>query len=492
MYRLVLYSLLALMAVAVLLSLFGATSFSATQLIFSAAILFITCYGSNYLLSNIFNAPTNVESSTITAFILLFILSPFNDLQQIFTLIIAGLIAMASKYIFVWHKKHIFNPAAIAAVILGIMGSPQVSWWIATPMMLPLTLIAGLLIVRKIRRFHLFFSFVITSIIIVTGLGMLEKRVLTELWIEIITSWPIIFLATIMLTEPQTTPPTKKWQMMYGAIIGVLFNTPYQLGPIYSTPEMAIVVGNIFSFIVSPKEKLFLKFKRQNQIAENTYEYIFEPDHKPTYLPGQYLEWTLPHPHADSRGNRRYFTIASSPTESEIKLGVRTNTPPSSYKHALAELKEGSILVASQLAGDFTLPKNKEEKLVFIAGGIGITPFRSMLKYLLDTNEKRDIVVLYANKVEEEIAYKELFTEIQQTLGIKIIPILSDKENVPSTWTGKVGRIDESMLREEIPDYQTRTFYLSGPISMVNTYKQLLGKLGVKPNHIVTDYFPGF
>ena len=136
------------------------------------------------------------------------------------------------------------------------------------------------------------------------------------------------------------------------------------------------------------------------------------------FKPGQYLEWTLPHEKIDNRGMRRYFTIASSPTEKDMIMGVKFYDKPSSYKQSLISLENQGIVVASQLAGDFTLPKDKNKKLIFIAGGIGVTPFRSMIKYLIDNNEKRDIVIFYSNKSFADIAYKEIFDEAAKKLRI--------------------------------------------------------------------------
>ena len=93
-------------------------------------------------------------------------------------------------------------------------------------------------------------------------------------------------------------------------------------------------------------------------------------------------------------------------------------------------------MIAGQIAGDFTLPDDPEQKLVFIAGGIGITPFRSMLKYLLDTNQRRDIVLLYANKTANEIAYKDILSEAQTKLGIQVFYTLTDTEALPRNWRG--------------------------------------------------------
>src|SRR5258708_34079548 len=110
------------------------------------------------------------------------------------------------------------------------------------------------------------------------------------------------------------------------------------------------------------------------------------------------MEWTVGHAHSDTGGNRRYFTLASSPTEKEVHLGVRFYDPSSSFQRAVVELPAGSTIVAGQVAGEFTLPKDPQKKLVFIAGGIGITPFRSMVKYLLDRDEKRAITLFYSNR----------------------------------------------------------------------------------------------
>jgi len=155
-------------------------------------------------------------------------------------------------------------------------------------------------------------------------------------------------------------------------------------------------------------------------------------------------------------------------------------------------MEPNSEIIASQLAGDFTLPKDKNRKLVFIAGGIGITPFRSILKYLIDSNEKRDIILLYCNKFIEEIVYTEIFNEAQKQLKIKTIYTLTNERSIPLAWEGKIGRINRQMIIDEIPDYRDRLYYISGPHAMVEGFKGTLQKLGIKNGQIIKDYFPGF
>src|ERR1700731_4179463 len=99
--------------------------------------------------------------------------------------------------------------------------------------------------------------------------------------------------------------------------------------------------------------------------------------------------------------------------------------------------------VGAQIAGDFTLPSDPKQKLVFIAGGIGITPFRSMLKYLLDMGERRDIVLFYVNRTADDIAYKDILSEAQTKLGIKVFCTLTNTKAIPRNWPGLSGRINE-------------------------------------------------
>ena len=129
---------------------------------------------------------------------------------------------------------------------------------------------------------------------------------------------------------------------------------------------------------------------------------------------------------------------------------------------------------------------------MFIAGGIGITPFRSMIKYLIDKNESRSIVVLYANKKPEDIAYKELFDEAEQKLGIKTFYALSDVASVPANWDGYTGYITEEMILRDVPDYADRLFYVSGPHSMILAFEETLRRMGIPKSQIITDFFPGF
>ena len=175
-----------------------------------------------------------------------------------------------------------------------------------------------------------------------------------------------------------------------------------------------------------------------------------------------------------------------------MKIGVKFHSGSSSFKRQLLGMKKGERIAAGHLAGDFVLPKAKGEKIAFIAGGVGITPFTSMIRYMLDAGDRRATVILYANRRIEDIAYDGLLEQASEQLGVRTVHILTDPRQAPLGWEGRTGHIDEDLIREEVPDYRDRIFYVSGPPDMVAAARRAIAGLGVKPNRIRTDYFPGF
>lgn len=492
MYKLALYYLLGLLVAAVILAVVGDVQYNPLAIIISALVLAGACWLINKVFSYIFDVPTNCESSLITALILALIITPKLGLYDITFLLAAAGLAMASKYILTINDAHVFNPAAIAVTLTALGPRQYASWWIGTSVLLPFVIIGGVLLVRKIRSWPMvmsFFGAVFVATIIYSLLG--HSSILTGLKQAALSS-PVFFLGFIMLTEPLTSPATAKKQKWYGALVGVLLPPQVHLFNLYSTPELSLIVGNIFSAIFSPKTRLFPVLKNKIRIAASAVEFVFIPGKRLSYQPGQYMEWTLPHANTDVRGNRRYFTLASSPTEPELRLGVKFNEPGSSYKEALLGIDQNTQIVAAQIAGDFTLPKNPLQKLVFIAGGIGITPFRSMIKYLLDKNEKRDIILLYGASNYSEIAYKEIFEAARQQFGSKTIYILSNKSEHSSDRNARYGYINLETIKELVPDFNDRMFYVSGSQPMVASIQSSLAELEIAKRHIKLDYFSGY
>ena len=138
-------------------------------------------------------------------------------------------------------------------------------------------------------------------------------------------------------------------------------------------------------------------------------------------------------------------------------------------------MQPNETVTVGQLAGDFTLPSDQTKELILIAGGIGITPFISMLKYAIDTNQARKTTLFYLVGDETEVAYKDVLTKAVN-LGYKIVPMTT--------------RLTAQIIAKEVPNYKSTVCYISGPDAMVANYKSLLKTIGV--HRVKTDYFSGY
>jgi ferredoxin-NADP reductase len=491
MYRLAFYYLAGLLVVAFALGLTDSLTLTRLDLAFSTVLVLAVCWLTNFVFVRVFAVPESRDSVWITALILVLIMSPahWTDWDGIGALAFASVWAMASKYIVAIGRRHVFNPAAFAAAMSGLLLDHPPTWWIAGNLaMLPFILVGGLLTVRKLQRGDL-----VTSCVVATAIAILLTSTPGDDWTALVNTVvysPLLFVAFVMLTEPTTTPPGRRERILYGALVGVLLVPTLHIGSLYFTPEAAILIGNVFAWAVSPKRRFALTLQKVERSAATACDYVFGSDRPLAFAPGQYLEFALGLPRGDSRGNRRYFTIASAPTEGAIRLGVKFNPDASAFKQALAAMKPGDTIFASGLAGDFVLPADRDARLAFLAGGIGITPFRSMLRYLVDRGESRPIVMLYAADRPDDLAYRDLVERARRELGVRTAyAVLRDGGALPGA---HVGFIDEAMLRREIPDYAERTFYVSGPRAMVVACERLLHRLGVPASRIKTDFFPGF
>lgn len=499
MYRLVLYYLIAVLGAAALFGFFGMLPLSPENLAFSTAVILAACWLTNFIFARAFGAATNTESVYITALILALIISPVasTNYAGLGFLVYASAWAMASKYIFALGKKHLFNPAALGIALSALTIGQSATWWVAGNfVLLPLVFFGGLLIVRKLRRFDLVLAFIVTALAASAATSR-AGDLLTPVNQTLFHS-SLFFLGFVMLTEPLTMPPGRIRRIVYGAMVGVLFAPNIHIGSFYFTPELALLAGNLFAYFTSPKGRFMLTLVKKNKLANGVYEFVFAPDRPFPFRPGQYLEWTLPHKNPDARGNRRYFTIASSPTEPEVSVGVKCGEPMSSFKRALLALKPGEQLSASHLSGEFTLPQDPKRKVTFIAGGIGVTPFRSMVQYMLDTKDARGAALLYSSKTIAEIAYKDIFDRAERELGLKIVYAVSNEPAVTPPKGASLGPglyggpLNAALIRREVPDFAERTFYISGPHGMVEAFKKSLREMGVPRWHIKVDYFPGF
>ncbi|MGH7245976.1 MAG: RnfABCDGE type electron transport complex subunit D, partial [Candidatus Levyibacteriota bacterium] len=491
---LTLYYLIGLVLVAVILSFLGILQYSPYDILLDTLVTMVACYIFNIIFAKIFRAVISTESMYITALILVLII-PVKFPHNITFFLLASAFAMGSKYFVTIGKRHVFNPAAAAVAGIALLSPTEhtATWWVGTQAMLPFVIIGGLLVMRRIQRETMVVTFLGSYVVIVAVAAFLHSgsvvSVVSSLQTGVFHS-ALFFFTFVMLTEPLTSPTTKKLRRYYAMLVALLYATPQIRFATVVTPELALCIGNAFSYIVSPKYRFMLPLKEKIQIAANTYVFNFGKVSDFAFVPGQYMEWTLPHKNPDNRGNRRYFSLASSQSE-DIQLMVRFYNPPSSYKKALLDLQPTQEIIATSLAGDFVMPKNLQKPLVFVAGGVGIAPFRSMLQSIIEKNMHVNITVLYANRTKDEIAFVDVL-EKARVFGVNTIYTLTDKDHIPLDWAGLVGYFMPDVIAKYIPDFAKRIFYISGPQPMVQGFEQTLRVLHVDRNQIITDYFPGY
>ena len=357
MYRLVTVALSAIALTGLGLSVLGRLAFGPVALLSSAGVLLATTYLSGRLFAWMFGAGQHAESAAITALVLLLILPPTPTVVGLGATALAGIVATGSKYLLAFRGRHLFNPAALAAAYLGLVGVTHATWWVATPLMLPVTVLAGATLLFRIRQLPLAAVFLATSIPLITVRAMASGLGIGAAVWQAVSSWPLIFFAAFMLSEPLTLPPRRAQQWAVGGLVGILIALPAHLGPLSMSPEIALLIGNLTSFLIARRVGINLVVTGRRALAASSIELTLAPTRRLAFAAGQYVELTVPHPNADSRGTRRVFSIASPPVpDGSIRVGLRIPEDASSFKRALATLPTGSAISATMVAGDFTLP----------------------------------------------------------------------------------------------------------------------------------------
>ncbi len=492
MYRLVTWYLAGLLGIATVLGALGDLPYTPVSIVSTTLLAVFACVAINALFARVFSAPLNNDSAIITGLILASIVGPAVTTDEFIFVAWAGILAMASKYILAWRHTHLFNPAAIAIVLTSLFAHHSASWWISDAHLTPFVVLGGVMVVRKLRRNDLVFAFLLTTLFGSLAWNALDGVSWEQALRQDVFASFVWFLGFVMLTEPVTMPRRKLWQIAYAVLVGILVMPEFHIGQHFLAPELALVIANAVMLPARSLDKRWFALDRVVHLGPGLLDFVYRLPKPLAYQPGQYMEWTVDHAQVDSRGKRRSFTLASSPTEKELRIGVKFERDGSSFKQQfLDQSAAGKPTLGAQVAGDFTMPRNRDRKLAFIGGGIGITPFRSMAKYLTDRREQRDVVLLYAAGDPAEFVYRDIFDAAAAALRFRTVYLLSGRRGVPQWWQGEVGRVTPALLIRQIPDFRERLFYVSGSSEMVRSTVQALRAVGVHERNIRTDHFSG-
>lgn len=501
MYRVVYLALAALAVVSLVLSFFDLVAPGPLELVVTLAVLAAVCVGVDAAAQRILRLPWRIESSLITAHILLFVLRPTLDLTALAGIAIAGAAASLSKYLLAWRGRHVFNPAAVGATVLTLLALAwpalgSSAWWVGTPALAAPVIVLGLAVLWRTEKIRVVAVFLVVAVAVAVlrtaaqyNLAGLEVDAMTLFW-QVLWSSPFLFLGAFMLSEPLTLPPRRWQQFLVAGIVGALAGWPIVIGGISLGQERALLIGNLVAFAFAVRTAVRLTLAGRAAKTPSVQELTFRVQDRLSFVPGQYLELEVPHAHPDARGTRREFSIASAPEDLPLlrvafKEGS-SSKPQSSYKKALAQVGEGRRLAITGVWGDFVLPKRDAAPILMVAAGIGVTPFVSQLRHLRAAGEQRDIVLVYVAADASELAYR---SDLEAS-GIPVIVFTRDQPaELPAHWMWARGvRLDADGLLRVVPDIAARHAYISGPAGLIADLAPALERA----RSITTDAFSGY
>jgi ferredoxin-NADP reductase len=193
----------------------------------------------------------------------------------------------------------------------------------------------------------------------------------------------------------------------------------------------------------------------------------------------------------DERGLRRHLSIASSPLEKELLFATKVSR--SAFKQTLKEMNLGDIITIESPLGTFLLPEDTSNPLVFLAGGIGITPFRSMMRYILDAHTSHIVTLFYSNRTPQEATFIDEFQSMADTHGhISFVPTMTRIESTSTLWSGLTGRLTASMIREGCKEWRDAIYFIAGPPKMSESMKALLAEMDIQQHRVHVERFTGY
>jgi ferredoxin-NADP reductase len=231
---------------------------------------------------------------------------------------------------------------------------------------------------------------------------------------------------------------------------------------------------------------------RSETVAEGTMAFHFAKPAGFSFEAGQSVNLALiDPPETDARGNRRTFSLVSAPYEDEVVIATRMRD--TAYKRVLKAMAPGARVNLRGPAGKFTLDRAESRRAVFLAGGIGITPFVSLLRQAAHDRLDHDLWMFYSNRRPEDAAFLDELVGLQQRNSrYRFIGTMTEMGKSSRAWSGETGFLDRAMLERHLKDLATSVYYVAGPPGLVETMQKMLAEAGVTVEAIRTDEFFGY
>jgi len=235
-----------------------------------------------------------------------------------------------------------------------------------------------------------------------------------------------------------------------------------------------------------------VKLENRNEVAERTMAFHFARPKEFAFNAGQYMQLTLLNPpETDAEGNIRTFSIASAPHEDTLMIATRLRG--SAFKRVLRTMPLRSEVRLEGPYGTFRLHNNSARAAVFLAGGIGITPFRSIIHHAAKQALAHRIVLFYSNRRPEDAPFLDELLQLQETNpNYKMVATMTGTADSKSKWTGETGHINAAMLEKHLKGITSPIYYVAGPPGMVSGLQAMLSAAGIDDDDVRAEEFAGY
>ncbi|MBO3086888.1 FAD-dependent oxidoreductase [Cellulomonas dongxiuzhuiae] len=430
----------------------------------------------------------HVESSLITGLLLALLLWPALTFESLVGAGLVGAAAGISKVLVRWRGRHLLNPAAAGALVAGLVVAPVLGtaapvWWVATPLLAPVVLVAGLLVLRRTGTGPVAVAYGLTYLAVTLPRLVLSGQPPLDALASVLGSHPVLVVAAFMVVEPLTQAPRRRERVAIAVLVGGLAGVPFAVGPLSTSPELAIVAGNVVAALVAAPRALRLVVVGHGSPGPGAHEVLLRPARPLRWQPGQWAEIDVVRMRPDGRGRRRVFSLVPA-GRNAVAVAFSVRERPSAFKRALLAAPVGSTVRATYVGGDFLLPDDPTRPVLMIAGGIGVTPFISQIEHA----GPRDMVLVLVCPTGMPPPY------LRRLARTRVRVVIVSPEPVPALpprWTWHCGtRLTSSALRAVMPDLPRRAAYVSGSPDLVRRARAVLREVGVR--RVRTDTFTGY